>query len=98
MPRFLDRLLKNHKTVIEILYKNGTVGVANQNPHKESYAHPNRTLPGRPIAHYLGLLCLNNEFLYGIVANCFGLIGSPGTPARPYANPTSTPIPSTQSG
>ena len=35
-------------------------------------------LPGQPVAHNLGLLCLNSWLLWGMVAYDFGLLGSPG--------------------
>ena len=35
-------------------------------------------LPGKPVAHNLGLLCLNDGLLWGIVAQYFWLLGFPG--------------------
>ena len=35
-------------------------------------------LPGKPVDHNLGLLCLDNGLLWAILACHFGLLGIPG--------------------
>ena len=42
---------------------------------KKDLAHA--SLPGRPVAQNLELLCLNNALLRGFVAHYFGLLGFP---------------------